>query len=87
MKQLRIQIDTDADEINAAFGSLRKLGERSPDIVKGFMAGVDSPARLLCVEGSQWPSIDSPCDCVVTVRPSALLIKFLAENIFESDKS
>lgn len=72
-----VTIHCDAAPFEAALASLSELAERSPELVRRFLDGVDPSTQLVRIETEDMTAPRAG-ECRTVLHPSDLLAEFLA---------
>lgn len=73
---LSIEITGDSCRLTAALGSLEKVAEGSPELVRRFLGGIDGAAELVRVDLDGGFAARAG-ECRVVLEPSELFREFL----------
>lgn len=73
----RLTIHCDAAPIEAAMASLSELAQRSPELVRRFLDGLEDSTQLMRIESEGLPAARAG-ECRTALHPSDLLVEFLA---------
>jgi hypothetical protein len=73
----RLTIHCDAAPFEAALASLAELAERSPELVRRFLDGLEDSTQLMRIE-SEGLTAAGAGECRTALHPSDLLVEFLA---------
>jgi len=74
---LAVTVHCDAAPFEAALALLAELAERSPELVRRFLGGLEDSTQLMRVE-SEGLAATGAGECRTALHPSDLLVEFLS---------